>query len=213
MHELFDKINVWKTTSWPTPSYPENDSYLARLARQEHRAGRHREALALLGRWDVLHRERFGSSAPVCVGLLALSHHHLDQAAPAAKAALERLRGLMRNDWCAADTEAAGLYRQARQTIGEAPTDATVEAIKSTFVTMHQAGHARHERATFMQLLTDDYQSVFGRNEKPGPYDLVSDREKVEAVLPLRFHGRFLNWRRGRGPRYRRRHDNDFMLT
>jgi WD40 repeat protein/serine/threonine protein kinase len=195
------KIRIWRLPDGaktrvpgkpPQQDYPENESHLARLARQEHRAGKDREALALLLRWDALRRSSRGHSDPVCVALLALTHHRLGQRAPA-KVAMERLRDLMRNDWCAADHEAASLYRPARQAVGDPPTDATIEGIKDTFMRGHQAGFARHDRATFMKLLADDIRFTSGRTENPGPYDLTIDRKTTEAVLRLHLHGRFLN--------------------
>ncbi|MBN1591527.1 MAG: hypothetical protein JW888_18580 [Pirellulales bacterium] len=47
-----------------------------------------------------------------------------------------------------------------------------------------------HKVDAVLPLLTDDVKMIFGRGEKPGPYDIVLDRPKIEAMMRAVYHGK-----------------------
>jgi hypothetical protein len=193
--DAFGEVRLWRVPSRPAgarppaPSeHPENETYLARLARQQHRAGRYREALEVLQRWDAAARRHQGLSDPVCVALLCLAQHHL--ARPEAPRTLVRLEDLLRNPRWASNEEARDLLRQCRSVVGEGPRDVVVGQIKETIFERYHAGWTRHDVAGHLALYSDDYRISTGRDQQPRPGDVTLDRTLFAEQQKLRFASR-----------------------
>jgi WD40 repeat protein len=165
--------------------HPENESYLARLARQHHRAGRFREALDVLQRWDAVARRQQGRSDPACVALLCLAQHYL--ARPEAPQTLVRLEDLLRNPRWAGNEEAKDLLRQCRSGVGEAKRDDVVQKIQETIFERWHAGWTRHDVGRHLALYSDDYRISTGRAELPRDGDVTMDRAVFAQQQKLRF--------------------------
>jgi WD40 repeat protein len=191
----FGEVRLWRVTPRVAgarppehPAYPENESYLARLARQHHRAGRHAEALEVLRRWDAAARRQQGRSDPACVAMLCLTLHNLSR--PEAGEALVRLEDLMRNPVWAGNDELKGLWRQCRSAVGEAPKDRVIEEIKEALLEGYHAGWTRHDVKRHLALFSDDSRVSTGRGKQPRPGDITTDRKLFAEQQRLRFAGK-----------------------
>jgi WD40 repeat protein/serine/threonine protein kinase len=165
------------------PAYPPNESYLARVARRAHGAGRHGEALKHARAWRERSEWNWGLPAPQGLALEALALHALNRGDEAARV-LVRLRELMRNSWCREDAEAARLYREASAKIPLPSLPAEEEALRRRTVGGSEAADwTKPDPAAFLARYLAGARSTEGRGPRPGPHDVTRDLAGLRFLL------------------------------
>ena len=69
------------------------------------------------------------------------------------------------------------------------PSKKAIQAIKDKVIQAENDGWMRHQLGSFLAAFTDDVRVCSARGEKPGPHDIVFDRQQMETARRLQFRG------------------------
>jgi WD40 repeat protein len=160
-------------------SAPETRGIQRLLAIAQLRSGDAQAALGTLAKAERRYREEFGHADAATASLLAITHHQL-QHLPDARSYVEQVDDLMRSQFFAGDADARQLAEQARKLVS-APddlADADLTAIRDITFLPQQALATGHDLDAWRKQWAEGARIVRGREEKPGPYDVVRTLEQ-----------------------------------
>ncbi|MDE0866981.1 MAG: DUF1559 domain-containing protein, partial [Rubripirellula sp.] len=167
-------------------SAPESVDNLRILAIAQLRSGDARGALQTLAIHEQRYRAEFGHADAVTSSLFALAHHQLKNESDVHRY-IAQVDDLLRSQFFAGDVDASQLAEQARKLVSasHAVGDKDRTAIRDITFLPQQAVETGHDLDAWRKQWAEDARIVRGRDEKPGPYDVVRTLEQEIAFQEL----------------------------